>query len=420
MTPTPADTRSRDPSPGAARRLVRGLAQRLDLAFPGHGPATVVTSQSPAVSRADLLFLLAIFLAGRILLFGSAAIGSIGSPVAIDATFAQSLCAWDCSWYVDLAEGGYSDATDVDVNGAANWAFFPVLPLLMHIGAAVTGAETTLVGVVIANLLFPAGLVLAFLYARDLAGPAFARFAAVIWVAWPFAIHTSVPMSEAVYVPLSLATLLAARRDRWLLAGLAAAVLSATRAVGVLAVLPLMILALRQHGIARLVGLRPGTERALLALALCGLGLSLYMIHLHDQVGDALAFSHDQTAWNRRFLWPWTMILGEINPLTRPLGDILGALACLVTLALGAAAAVGLWRRELRAEAVFVAAPLIVALHAGSVMSMPRFVGSLFPVTLALALVADRPGRRVAVVAVCGVLQAAFAVGWAREWFYVM
>jgi hypothetical protein len=370
--------------------------------------------------RSDLGFLLTIFVLGRIFLFACAVLGSRDAPVAEGATIAQAMCTWDCNWYIDLAEDGYSGRTDVDASALSNWAFFPVLPLLVRAASALTGADTTLAGVVVANLLSAAGLLLFHRYARHLFGRDFARFAAVIFVVWPFAIHASVPMSEAVFVPVSLLTLLAARRGHWLVAGVAAAVLSGTRAVGVLVFLPMALLAVRQYGFTRLIGLRPGTERAVLALALSGLGLGLFMVYLHFRVGDALAFSHDQTAWNRRFVWPWMMIFDTLVPHAQTTATLLVNAAIVATVAAGLAAAVMCWRRGLAPEALFAAAPLVVALNSGSVMSLPRFVGSLFPVVLALALVADRPRWRIAVVGVCVVLQVVATVGWVEEWYYVM
>lgn len=372
------------------------------------------------ITRADLVFLAALFVIGRALVAVVAILGADQVPVAQGASFAQILCTWDCNWYVELAESGYSAPADVDASGAANWAFFPALPLMIRALTATTGLEAVDAGLILATLLYAAGLVLFFLYAGDLYGRRFARFAAVVFAAWPFAIHASVPMSEAVFVPMSLAALLAARRGAWITAGLAAAVLGGTRAVGVLVFLPLVMLAARQYGLGRLLALRPGTERAALALALSGVGLGLFMLYLHGHVGDALAFSHDQIAWNRRFLWPWMMIIDELHPSTRSVDAIFANGAILATLAAGLAAAVVAWRRGLRPEAIFVAAPLVVALHSGSPMSMPRFVGGLFPIVLVLALVADRPRWRVAVVVVSLLLQAAAVVDWVREQAYVM
>ncbi|MBP0644849.1 hypothetical protein J8J17_23940, partial [Mycobacterium tuberculosis] len=86
-----------------------------------------------------------------------------------------------------------------------------------------------------------------------------------------------VPMSEAVFLPLSLLSLLLARNDRWLLAGLVGGLMSGTRIVGILVVPGLVTLALQRYGWRALLTLRPGSERVLLGLLFCGLGLALFM-----------------------------------------------------------------------------------------------------------------------------------------------
>jgi hypothetical protein len=370
--------------------------------------------------RSDLAFLLVAFVASRIAILGVAALASAFAPSGPGESLASALCSWDCHWYVGIVEGGYSGPTEVRADGLANWAFFPLLPLMVRGLVDLTGGDIVVVALLAANLLAAAGLCLFHALTRDLFGRDFARFAAVVFAVWPFAVHQAVPMSEAAFVPLSLAALVAARRGAWLVAGLAAALLGATRAVGVLVVLPLFLLAMERHGLMRLVRLRPGTERAVLALMLCGLGLGLFMVHLHDRVGDALAFSHDQTAWNRRFVWPWLMVWDTVAANLGAPDDLAVHLAIFAVVVAALAGAVVLWRRGLVPEAVFTAAPLVIALHSGSSMSLPRFVGALAPLTLALALVADRPGLRIPVVALSAVAQGFVTWGWVREWFYVM
>ncbi len=265
--------------------------------------------------RRDLALILGAFVAGRLLTVAVTALWLALHPESEVRTVAEALCRWDCHWYVYTAEKGYDLVpTHWERGDGANWAFFPLLPLLMRAAATVLPIGTETAGFLVANLAFLVAVVAFHVYARDLGGRAFGLFAGLLLALWPFSIHATVPMSEAVYWPAAILALAFARRDRWIAAGLAAAALSGSRAVGVFGFLPLLILAVGRYGLAPLVTLRPAAARASLALALSGFGLGLYMMHLWLTTGDALAFSHIQNAWGREFRAPWWLVFDEFSP----------------------------------------------------------------------------------------------------------
>lgn len=364
--------------------------------------------------RRDLLIVLAAFVAGRLITLAVAALWLSLDPEGGSSTIADALCRWDCRWYIYTADKGYDAVPMHWARGdGANWAFFPLLPILMHAVSALLPVSTRTAGFLVANAAFLVAVVAFHVTARDLFGRAFARFAAVLLALWPFSIHATVPMSESVYWAAAVGTLMLARRDWWIAAGLAAAALSATRAVGVLGFLPLLVLAIQRHGFGALVTLRREAAPAALALALSGLGLGLFMTHLWLKTGDALAFSHIQTSWGREFKAPWWMIVDELSPWRFAPDAILRNAAHLATVAAGLAVGLVLIRRRLWPEAVLVYATFAIALTAGGAMSLARFTGALFPLVLAVALLADRPGWR-------GPVLAAAAAGLAgMTWLWV-
>jgi hypothetical protein len=364
---------------------------------------------TPSAMRAEVGFVVSAYLLSRLLIAATLAAVLLVRPDVGSEGVLVPLCRWDCHWYVELALDGYDSVAQRWGSGmAANWAFFPALPVLLKGVLAVVGGEAKAVSVVATQALFLVTLFLVHAYARAVAptaDPGFPRFATLLFALWPFSLYAAVPMSEALFLPLSLATLLAARQDRWIVAGFMAALLSASRIVGVLAVPAMMTLALGRYGLRALVTVRPGTERALIGMALGGLGLAAFLWHLEATTGDGLAFLHVQAAWERRLEWPWLMLVDELNPLVQPTGR-LGLNLALTAMAAGLAALfVPLWRRRdlLPAEFVFAALVAAVALSGGRVMSLPRLLGVLFPLVMALALAVESARGRRAVLWLAGV-----------------
>lgn len=357
----------------------------------------------------DLLLIAGLWLATRAGLGFIALVAAGGDMGEIAAT----LCRFDCPWYVEIAAGGYDAEARRWPNWmGANWAFFPALPLVIAATTWLTGLSGTWAGLLAAQALVLAGLLLFFVYVQDLADKATARAGVVLFALSPFAVHGSVPMSEAVFVPLLIAVFLAARREAWGLVAAAAAALSATRTIGILVALPLALMALRQFGWRRLARLAPGTEAAVLAVAASGLGLALFMLHLDAVAGDALGFSHIQVAWNRALVAPWTTIARALNPLLAEPGWYLyDGFNLAVTMA-AAALVVAAFRAGLGPEALFVVLAMLVALTTGKTTSLPRFMGAMAPLVVPVALWVTRCGRLAPAAAVAATLAAVMAWLW--------
>ena len=54
-------------------------------------------------------------------------------------TYPDGLCRWDCQWYVNLAKAGYDSFPVPGLLDAGNWAFFPLMPMLVGAGHSWTG-----------------------------------------------------------------------------------------------------------------------------------------------------------------------------------------------------------------------------------------------------------------------------------------
>lgn len=291
---TRGDTTLAAPHLGVSRRLA---GVRAILLAPGVREALTVW----ALSRA-LLLLLTYF---GVILFNS-------SLHAAHPSFLHQLLpawhnplshgGWDTQWYIDISQRGYAWRKAVGTTPAA---FFPLYPLLIHTGVAVTRRSPLLVGLVISNLAFLAALIYLYrLSAWELNRAVAAR--TILYIAiFPTALFFFAGYTESLFLLLTVACFFHLRRGDWLIAGLFGALASATRVTGVLLVFPFAY----EYAYSRNFSLRRLDWRALGALLIPS-GLGAFMLYLWRVVGDPLAFTHDQAAWQKIFtlrLWAGTL-----------------------------------------------------------------------------------------------------------------
>lgn len=334
----------------------------------------------------------------------------------LDALIAPG-CRWDSTWYLEIAQGGYTP-TD-----PARSAFFPLYPLLVSVVSAPLGGA-----LVPAALLVSWSCALGFLTvlhrvvaaARDAAtATTVVRVAAYV----PPAIFLSAIYTESLFLILSLGALVAARRDRWVIAGLLGAVAASCRSIGVLLVIPLAVEYLwgRRSGgdvrpVDRWYAFRHRIRPDVLWIGLVPLGVVLYAAYLGLATGDPMGVVRAQSDWERTFLTPIGGLIAGAGVIVGRIGDLAGlwymaplapgqvpglALARDIVLLLfvGAAIAVLWWaRRRLPVSwvawgVVSLAYPLSVPSMQQPLMSLPRFTMACFPIVVALGLWAHR-GRR--------------------------
>lgn len=198
-------------------------------------------------------------------------------------------CRWDCGWYLTIAEHGYSTAIDPGTRGATSYAFFPVLPLLMRWVSALTGLSLVASGMLVSNASFIATLVYVHRYTMLLG---YARstglLAVAVICALPQGIVFSAVYTEGVFMLLLAASMFHLRRGDYWRAGLAAALLSATRATGIFFLVFALAWIIRRHGMPAL--LRPWRQPEIyIPVLLAPLGLFLWWAWCYQTTGDAFA-----------------------------------------------------------------------------------------------------------------------------------
>jgi hypothetical protein len=335
------------------------------------------------------------------------------------SAYPDGLCRWDCQWYVNLAKAGYDTFPVPDMIDAGNWAFFPLFPAIVGLIRRVVGFPVMNVATAVSITLSAAAALVAYpLLGRNLR--AFTLYAAFL-LCGPFSIYFTTFYTEVLFVLLTNCVLLALQRSNYLAAGVFAGLLSATRIVGVFAVLAIVLQYLIEYfqrgGSWR--GLVPEVLRKpdiILAVLLAPAGCFAYMAFLHYYMGDALAFQHVQRAWGRvpgnPFLYLWIGLTDLPDSGFWPSTNEWLGLAAVGGLVVTAVLA---FQRKYPI-ALFSLVSLIVPLSAG-MASMLRFVVALSPVVLPVMALLAR-WRWLFVVSLVAFVASDyfFTVGWLKEW----
>jgi Mannosyltransferase (PIG-V) len=331
---------------------------------------------------------------------------------------------WDASWYEVIAHFGYRP--DLGSFTYSRTAFFPLYPLGLR-AIAWSGLPLVIAGVSLSLL----ALALA-LYgihrlttleltssgrhasARTDSGEV-ARLAVLVTAFAPMAFYLSAVYSESLYLALSVGLFWCARRGRWAAVGALGALAGATRSAGVLLLLPALILYLygpREDRAPDFVPARPLHPRYrvradILWLGLVPVGLALYTAYLAASGGQALMPFHAQDVWGRHFAGPYVAVWDGVKAgfegarqllsLQRhhlyfpsahgsPFIDAGHNLMLLAFLIVAVPAVVGVLRTLPLAYGVYtlaaLAMPLSYPVTSQPLMSLPRFLVVLFPLSI--------------------------------------
>lgn len=223
----------------------------------------------------------------------------------IDISIFEKINNWDAGWYKSIAVDGYVLAPSQDNTGEANWAFFPLMPLIMRYLIRLTHGNLNVVTSIANSLFFIAGLAAAALYiCRTRNNYVEALLFCLIYSFGPYSFYFSIFYSEALFFLLVVLFFLFMKEKRYIAMGVTGALASATRNLGVM-----LVFAVAVQYTADYFGKSSGKSlwnywkeafenyRLVLGVALIPLGLFGFMAFLWHIMGDPLAFVHIQYAW---------------------------------------------------------------------------------------------------------------------------
>ncbi|MGA4847971.1 glycosyltransferase family 39 protein [Streptomyces sp. G5(2025)] len=340
------------------------------------------------------------------------AVLAVWSAVAGRSPHTLLAARWDSLWYTRVAEHGYGwEVTLPDGSVHSNLAFFPLLPWLERLGAAVSPLSYADAGLVVswlASLFAAAGI---FAVADQLYGRRAGVCAAALWAVLPVGIVQSMAYSESLFTALAAWSLYAVLRERWVLAGVLASLAGLTRPVGAAVVAAIWVTVA-----VRVYRERRAGWRMILGALLAPLGAAGYVLWVGHRTGDGLfGYLDVQAGWGNGFDFGYAF--------ARFVGDkftsVPGALAGL-GLIVGVALVVWLYVvgvRQRQPLPLLVHTGIVVALAlcaAGYFGSKPRLLLPAFPLLLplAVALARLRTSRSALVLGSVAVVGAVYGAFW--------
>jgi hypothetical protein len=339
------------------------------------------------------------------------------APLAepITRSVAEMFCYVDCQSYLDLASVGYS-IESLDSRDATDYAYYPLYPMLVGLLSSVTGLSPLISGIALSNTFFAGALMYVFFYSRDLGFSYRTGMLAVTLLAFsPPTIVFSSLMTEALFVLLLAAAAFHLRRGEFVRAGVAAALVSATRATGIAFLAFALIWIFRRYGVA--VFLRPWMRpQVFVPVILAPLGLFAFWTFSFVTTGDAFAsISTSIHGWG----WGVQSAAEQLSLFTRL--DTSDQLLIGIS-ALSLALSLLLLRYRLYEDFGLCVVTLAIIWTGGlAAWSMPRFALALFPLAIVLARsVASRPGLATVLVAAAATVNGfVLVVAWAMRAFVI-
>ena len=320
----------------------------------------------------------AVFAVSRVVVGVALAIAPVVAPGYDRGDF---FLDWDAAHYFTVAEDGYPPLHPPGGGYLAHSAFFPLLPWLARWLDVATPLSLRQSAFVVANAAaLGAAVALWFLARATLGGEAKATRAVALVVLWPASLVLSMFYSDGLLLLLVSISLLALLRERWVLAGVAAMLATASRPNAI-------AIAVACGWAAVVAARRTRSIRPFIAPALAPLGMLGYFTFLEIRLGDFfLWFKAEEEGWGGGFDFGnhfVTTLLddGLRNPTAR-FDLLLSGVAGLVGLGL----LVWAVRARLPTEQLLYAGVvLVLALGASFGASIPRYVMNAFPIFLAPA-----------------------------------
>ena len=318
-----------------------------------------------------------IYLASRLVTWTSMSVAAVFAH----RTLASEINTWDTKWFIRAAGLGYPGRLPMVHGhvGASPIAFFPAFPLTFRWLSDLTGTSLLVAGTIVSTVTGLTAMIAVWMLVRDYAGSKAADRSTLLLALFPASFVFNMVYAEGMIITLAAASLLALRHRRWVLAGLTAALATATAPVA---------LALVVSG-AWSAGRAVQREREWSALAaplLAPVGFVAYQVWLWRHTGDIWA-------WRQTELGGWHSYLSAAYPvhvITSFIGNPVGTTASIRVVFAGmvitaACALVALRSRLPVPLLLYGLSVAAVAVLTRPIGPRPRFIMVAFPLIVVVA-----------------------------------
>jgi hypothetical protein len=282
---------------------------------------------------------------------------------------------YDTDWYLKIAQAGY-DAHD------GSMAYLPLFPLLIRLLGGMVG-DDLLAALLISNLALLLGLYFLYSLTSELMGPATARRTLIYFVIFPTSFFFYAAYTESVFFLWVVFAFHAARRQRWVLAGILGMLATLTRIQGVLVIAPLLFIWYRLEWKKR------GSAWHVLPLLLMPLAFLAFQLYTGGNFTASL-----QTHWLARASLPWENFILAI----RAFFEATGSSVTLFNLVVGLGflcMCIPMWKRLPKEFFFYTALVLLVPLFRTNedeaLVSYGRYALAAFPVFMLLGCWGKKP-----------------------------
>lgn len=293
------------------------------------------------------------------------------------------LTSWDGIWYMRIVRFGYPTYVPPNItydDTQARVAFFPAYPYSVRFLDHLLPGGDTFAALVTNFVLGGIFIVLVGLLARAWFGDGAMGRAMMVVALFPGSLVLSLAYSEALLLTLAAGCLLLLQRERWFLAGVLAALGTATRPNGVALVAACAVAAL-------IAARQRKSWTPLIAPLLAPSGFVAFQIWIDRHTGeDRVWFRVQGEAWKEGASFGLTALRRTLEAFTQPLTsptDLITAVSFLTTLFLIWIA----WRRRRLPAMASAYSAVVVALMLlpATVTARPRFLFTAFPLLIAAA-----------------------------------
>ncbi len=280
--------------------------------------------------------------------------------------FIRSFANWDGGHYLGIADG---------YDKSYQHVFFPLYPLLINLVSKLTGSLLT-AGILISVVSTFLGVNLLYRLIEMEFGRQYALKGVLALLFFPMSFHFLTVYTEGLFFLLTVATFLFLRREKILLATIAAALASGTRLVGLAVVL----------GLFAHVYFTKGINRRNWFVLFAPVGFIFYTLYLYNQTGDPFYFiSAESNFWQSGLVFPGSAIIHSLKQLIIP-GFFLNNFRLELFFTLFGLIMIWLVSKRLSLDyTIFSVVSFLLPLFSPTLAPMPRYLLTIFPIFIVLS-----------------------------------